>query len=127
MTCYSRTIKLLPLVEAQAREVYGMALRDTAIVGYTAEGEEINIIVLTEEYDNKWVGTVLELGVSTYADTLDEVRRELGDAIELQLNEVERLGFIDEYLQERNVRKRTLISKQTETSTRKWGLVAAEA
>ncbi|MCH7745690.1 MAG: hypothetical protein IIC84_06425 [Chloroflexi bacterium] len=107
-----------------------MALRDTVIVGYTTEGEEINIVVLTEEYeeyDNKWVGTALELGVSTYADTLDEVRRELGDAIELQLNEVEHLGFIDEYLQEHNVRKRTLISKQTETSTRKWGLVASEA
>ena len=107
-----------------------MALRDTAIVGCTTEGEEMNIIVLTEEYeeyDNKWIGTALELGVSTYADTLDEARRELGDAIELQLNEVESLGFIDEYLQEHNVRKRTLISKQTETSTRKWGLVAAEA
>ena len=37
-----------------------MALRDTVIVGYTTEGEEINIVVLTEEYeeyDNKWVVT----------------------------------------------------------------------
>ncbi|MCH9011366.1 MAG: hypothetical protein IIC21_12145, partial [Chloroflexi bacterium] len=48
------------------------------------EGNPLGIVVLTadiDEYEEQWVGTVLELGVSTYADSLDELRKELSEAI----------------------------------------------
>ena len=50
-----------------------------------------------------WTGTCLELGTSTFGDTMEEVRTELQEAITLQLNEMERLGFIGEYLAENRV------------------------
>ena len=50
-----------------------------------------------------WTGTCLELGTSTFGDTMEEVRTELQEAITLQLNEMERLGFIEEYLAENRV------------------------
>ncbi len=52
----------------------------------------------------QWTGTCLELGTSTFGDTLDEVKKELQEAIALQLNEAERLGFIADYLAENRVR-----------------------
>lgn len=50
-----------------------------------------------------WVGVCSELGTSAYGHTLSEAERELGEAIELQLNEIERLGFLEEYLRHHNV------------------------
>ena len=84
------------------------------------EGNPSGIVVLTsdiDEYEKQWVGTVLELGVSTYADSLDELRKELSEAILLQLNEVERLGYIDEYLREHGVRKLHLLLGETSDSS----------
>ena len=37
-------------------------------------------------------------------DSIEELRGEIADAIGLQLNEAMRLGFLDEYIEERNVR-----------------------
>lgn len=95
------------------------------------EGKPAGIIVLTadiDEYENKWVGTVLELGVSTYADSLDELRNEISEAILLQLNEVERLGYIDEYLREHGVKKLNLPTGQNDSeSPTPWALVPAGA
>lgn len=51
----------------------------------------------------QWTGICLELGTSTFGDTFDEVKTELQQAVTLQLNEVERLGFISEYLEENDV------------------------
>ena len=56
-----------------------------------------------EQEGTLWVGTCLELGTSTFAESLDALRQELQDAVVLQLNEVENLGFIDEYLEENRV------------------------
>ena len=56
-----------------------------------------------ERERDQWTGTCLELGTSTFADTLDGVRKELQEAITLQLNEVERLGFTSDYLEENRV------------------------
>ena len=50
-----------------------------------------------------WTGTCLELGTSTFGDTLEEVKTELQEAITLQLDEMERLGFIGEYLAKNRV------------------------
>jgi hypothetical protein len=72
------------------------------------DGVPLVVVVLTanfEQEEDKWVGTVLELGISTYADTIEVLRQELADAVILQLNEVERLGFMDEYLKEHGVRQ----------------------
>ena len=95
------------------------------------EGNPLGIVVLTadiDEYEEQWVGTVLELGVSTYADSLDELRKELSDAILLQLNEIERLGYIDEYLREHGVRKLHFATGQNDLETSlPWGLVPAGA
>ena len=51
----------------------------------------------------QWTGTCLELGTSTFGDTFDEVKTELQESVTLQLNEVERLGFIADYLEENHV------------------------
>lgn len=58
---------------------------------------------ITKE-EEKWVGVCLELGTSTFADSLEGVKEELMEAISLQLNETEKLGFIWDYLREHNVR-----------------------
>lgn len=95
------------------------------------EGKPAGIVVLTadiDEFDGKWVGTVLELGVSTYADSLNELRDELIEAVLLQLNEIERLGYVDEYLREHGVRKLELATQQEDLeSPTPWGLVLARA
>ena len=46
-----------------------------------------------EREGEQWTGTCLEFGTSTFGDTLDEVRKELQEAVQLQLNEAERLGM----------------------------------
>ena len=56
-----------------------------------------------EKEGEQWTATCLELGTSTFGDTLDEARQELQEAVTLQLNEMERLGFIADYLQENRV------------------------
>ena len=72
------------------------------------------LILLTAEYireNGKWVGVCLELGTSTFADTLDQVREELSDAVSLQLGETQRLGFLDEYLEDHAVIPRKMPSE----------------
>ena len=90
-------------------------MRDQAIAVQSTESGPRNLILLTLELtqeDDVWVGTCLELGTSAYADTIEELRGEIADAIGLQLNEAMRLGFIDEYIRERNVRTLPLIQLQ---------------
>ena len=65
------------------------------------------VFVLTFEYCQEaaqWVGLCQELGTSAFADTLEQARLELGDAVELQLNEIEKLTNVQEYLTENHVR-----------------------
>ena len=82
-------------------------MRETVIVVHRGEDRNpIGLIALTadfQEHDEVWVGTILEMGVSTFADTLEEVRSELSEATLLQLNEVDRLGYIYEFLREQGV------------------------
>ena len=54
-------------------------------------------------FGEQWTATCLELGTSTFGDTLDEAKKELQEAVILQLDEVERLGFIADYLEENPV------------------------
>ena len=83
------------------------AMLDTIVVGHRVDWSPPSLIVMTLKLDqdkDNWVGECLELGTAAYASSISELREELADAILLQLNEVERLGFIDEYLQERQVK-----------------------
>ncbi len=82
-------------------------MRDTAsIIHRDKEGSPDYVIVLTFDFceeAGQWVGVCLELGTSVFADTLQQVQLELREAVELQLNEIERLGFVDDYLAENRV------------------------
>ena len=52
---------------------------------------------------NQWVGICDELGTSAFADTLERARIELQEAIQLQLNEVERIADLKDYLADNRV------------------------
>ena len=83
-------------------------MRDTIIViHYQKETRSPDFVlpltVHLEHESERWTATCLELGTSTFGDTLDKVRQELHEAITLQLNEVDRLGFITDYLEENRV------------------------
>ncbi len=72
-----------------------------------AQGSSDYSIALTCAYaqeSGQWVGVCKEFGTSAFSDTLENARVELQEAIELQLNEMERLGYIDEYLNSNDVR-----------------------
>ena len=83
-------------------------MRETAtVIHRNNQGSPDYVIVLTFDFceeSGQFVGVCLELGSSAFADTLQQARLELREAVELQLNEVERLGFIDDYLSENHVR-----------------------
>ena len=81
-------------------------MRETGIAIRSREGLPSEAILLTidfKEHSGQWLAECLELGTTTYADSLEEVRREIRDNITLQLGSVEDLGFMDGYLRERNV------------------------
>lgn len=83
-------------------------MRDSvAVIHRNNQGSPDYVIVLTFEFsqeEGQWVGLCLELGTSTFAYTLDQTRLELQEAVELQLNEMERLTDISGYLLENHVR-----------------------
>ena len=65
-----------------------------------------HVLTLTLDYveeDGQWVGVCLELGTSTFAESLETVRQELREAVELQLNELDRLRVVEEYLRDNHV------------------------
>ena len=71
------------------------------------QGSSDYSIALTCAYtqeSGQWVGVCKEFGTSAFSDTLENARVELQEAIELQLNEIERLGYIVEYLDRNQVK-----------------------
>ena len=78
------------------------AARETIQVFHSdVQGSLDFAITLTCTYSqegDQWVGICDELGTSTFADTLDHTRIELQEAVQLQLNEVERIADIRGYL-----------------------------
>ena len=104
-------------------------MREQAIAVEISERGPSNLVLLTLELtqeEDVWVGTCLELGTSAYADSIEELRGEIADAIGLQLNEAMRLGFLDEYIEERNVRTLPLIQLEdgSVANRERFGLVA---
>lgn len=67
----------------------------------------VAVAILTADLfrdEGKWLAECLELGTATYASTLEEAQLELAEAVHLQLDEVEALGFLDEFLRDRGVK-----------------------
>lgn len=72
-----------------------------------AQGNPDFVLGLTLDYqqeeDGQWAGVCLELGTPACADTLEQAELELREAVELQLNGMEDLGYLHEYLEAREV------------------------
>lgn len=73
-----------------------------------------------EQDGDQWVAECLQLGTAAYASTLEKVREELGAAILLQLNQVQRLGYMEEYLKEHRVQVRRLTPPKSAQSGSSW-------
>lgn len=53
--------------------------------------------------DGQWVGVCIELGTSAFSEELEDAQTELAEAITLQLEEMERLGYAEEYLEDNGI------------------------
>ncbi len=66
------------------------------------------VILLTFEYgeeEDVWVGECIELGTVAQARKLEQLRKEVAEAVLLQLNQMEELGFVEAFLNEHNVER----------------------
>lgn len=80
-----------------------MAMRETTVVLQYNNSQPIAAVILTfelQEEDGRWLGECIELGTAAFANSLPEVRKELMEAVLLQLNEMEALGFVESFLRE---------------------------
>ena len=62
--------------------------------------------VLSVEFSqdgDQWVGVCKELDTAAHADTLDEADEQLREAVSLQLNEMEKIADVREYLVQNHV------------------------
>ncbi|MDA0988867.1 MAG: hypothetical protein O2783_07065 [Chloroflexi bacterium] len=83
-------------------------MRENVVVVHVIDGGMSEAIVLTANFHqdgDQWLGEGLELGTATFADTLEDVRKELAAAMILQVNEMNRLGFADEFLADHGVQQ----------------------
>jgi predicted RNase H-like HicB family nuclease len=65
--------------------------------------EAVTVTLLLQQERETWVGVCHELGTSAYAASFEEALGELKEAVALQLSEIDRLGFLVEYLKDRQV------------------------
>ena len=80
-----------------------MPMRETKVVLRYRNSEPVTGVLLTLEFqeeDGRWLGECIEFGTAAFANSLPEVKKELTEAILLQLNEMEALGFIEGFLHE---------------------------
>lgn len=85
--------------------------RETTLAIMSEGDEPMDAVLLTLEYmldGGKWTGECLELGTAAFSDTSDDVRGQLVEAVELQLNEVHKLGFIDQFLKNHGLPRRRI-------------------
>jgi len=74
---------------------------------FDPKGNPMEASVLTFEYSNEgesWVAECLEMGTVAEADTLEEVQKDIIEAVELQLDSMEEMGFMDGFLREHGIR-----------------------
>jgi predicted RNase H-like HicB family nuclease len=60
-------------------------------------------VTFTEEKDKTWVANCEELGTSTFGDSFEEVKEEIGELIILHLNTLEKLGERDRFFKENKI------------------------
>lgn len=73
--------------------------------------ETKGFVVLTLDFrkeDDVWLGRCKELGTSTFADTLEEVNKELQDLIVLHLNGLGQAGEINRFFSEHGIEYHTM-------------------
>ena len=107
-------------------------MMDTFVAFHIQDGSPLKLILLNidiKQADDVWVGTCLELGTSTFADSVEELHGEIADAVLLQLNEVEELGFMKDYLREHGVAIMQLPDHSIVSSepSHRWALATAGA
>ena len=90
---------------------------ESCVVFRTKGSEPIEIIQLICEFHqdgDRWTSECLELGTAAYGMTLDEARNQIGEAIQLQLNQLEEMGFVDEFLRDHRVHPRQIVLPRPE-------------
>ena len=101
-------------------------MRDTVtVIHRAAQGSADYVFHLTFEFQKEkcqWVGVCLELGTPAQSDSLEQVQQELREAVELQLNEVDRLSDIHDYLKDYGVR---IVPIEVAASAEECGFVVA--
>ena len=106
-------------------------MRDILVAVLKLDGRPVEMSVLTVEFeqeDGMWIGTCLELGTSTQAQTLEELQAELTDAVDLQLNEMARLGYTREYLKSQGAKVLPIPEEEKPTDApeaqrARWGML----
>ena len=63
----------------------------------------INLTLNYYQEAGQWIGFCEELGTSAFADDLEQTQAELREAVELQLNGVERIADVRDYLVDNEV------------------------
>ena len=94
MNTVAEGVKTWPRYSHSTRELVRFVYEDD-------QGETHRAITLTCDYgeeDGQWIGECVELGTATFADTFEQLRLELREAVELQLTEVARLLAVQDYL-----------------------------
>ena len=82
-------------------------MRDTAtVIHRNSQGSADYVVLLTldfQEESGDWVGVCLELGTAAEAGDLGQAMEQLRESVELQLNEMERLCHVEDYLADNHV------------------------
>ena len=107
-------------------------MRDTLVAILKLDGRPVGASVLTVEFDQEdgiWIGACLELGTSTQAQTLEGLQAELTGAVDLQLNEMARLGYTRDYLRAQGAKVLAIPQEEElvdapEAQRARWGMLA---
>jgi predicted RNase H-like HicB family nuclease len=63
----------------------------------------IQLTLLFYKEEDQWIGECKELGISTYGDTIEEVKSELPELVELHVNALEEAGERENYFKENGI------------------------
>jgi len=102
-------------------------MRESCVALRYKDGKPFQAVILTLDFhkeDTLWVASCLELGTATDDSDIEVARKELLENISLQLDGAEELGFIAEYLKERNIHVFSLPREQTRTNVATWAVTA---
>ncbi len=64
----------------------------------------ILIIIFNKEKDGRWTAECEQLGTATYADTLEQVEKEIVEMVELHLNALESVGERKRFFKENKIK-----------------------